>query len=185
MQTFTNITPTATPTTPTATPITAPAVVRLPVVVAFAGLALVALSPSVRADEIGDVGVDWLGGDIKIEAIEDPKVQGVTCHVSYFDRGLVDRLRNGQIFSDPSNSSIACRQTGPIVIGDIDRDDSGEEVFSQRTSLVWKSIEVTRIYDEERQTLVYLSHATEVKDGSAKMSLSTVPLFGQQVTWED
>ena len=185
MQTFTNITPTATPTTPTATPITAPAVVRLPVVVAFAGLALAALAASAPADEVGDVGVDWLGGDIKIEAIEDPKVQGVTCHVSYFDRGLVDRLRNGQIFSDPSNSSIACRQTGPIVIGDIDRDDSGEEVFSQRTSLVWKSIEVTRIYDEERQTLVYLSHATEVKDGSAKMSLSTVPLFGQQVTWED
>lgn len=140
--------------------------------------------PLAHADEVGDVSVDWLGGDIKIEAVEDPKVQGVTCHVSYFDRGLIDRLRNGQIFSDPSNSSIACRQTGPLVIGDIDRDEHGENVFAQRTSLIWKSIEVTRIYDEKRQTLIYLSHASQVKDGSAKMALSTVPLYGQLVTWE-
>ena len=138
-----------------------------------------------NADEIGDVNVDWLGGDIKIEALDDPKVQGVTCHVSYFDRGLIDRVRNGEIFSDPSNSSISCRQTGPIIIGNIDKGEGGERVFSKRTSLVWKSLRVTRIYDEEHETLVYLSHAAEVQNGSAKMSLSTVPLYGQDVTWED
>ncbi len=148
-------------------------------------LAGASFSASVQADEVGDVNVDWMGGDIKIEAVEDPKVKGVTCHISYFDRGLIDRVRNGEIFSDPSNSSIACRQTGPIVIGDIEMDEGGENVFSKRTSLVWKSLEVTRIYDEERQTLIYLSHASQVKDGSAKMALSTVPLFGQDVTWED
>lgn len=152
----------------------------------FAFLASMVLSSGgALADEIGDVNVDWLGGDIKIEAIDDPKVKGVTCHVSYFDRGLLDRVRNGQIFSDPSNSAISCRQTGPITIGDIEKDDGGEKVFSKRTSLLWKSVDVTRIYDEERKTLIYLSHATQVKDGSAKMALSTVPLYGQEVTWED
>ncbi len=151
----------------------------------FALLTTAALSSAVQADEVGDVNVDWMGGDIKIEAVEDPKVKGVTCHISYFDRGLIDRVRNGEIFSDPSNSSIACRQTGPIVIGDIERDEGGENVFSKRTSLIWKALQVTRIYDEERQTLIYLSHASQVKDGSAKMALSTVPLFGQDVTWED
>ena len=153
-----------------------------PVAIALGALAL---ASTAHADEVGEVGVDWLGGDIIVEAVEDPKVQGVTCHLSYFDRGLLDRVRNGEMFSDPSNSSIACRQTGPIVIGDIERDEGGEEVFSQRTSLVLKSLEVTRIYDEERETLIYLSHASEVKDGSAKMALSTVPLYGQDVTWED
>lgn len=148
-------------------------------------LATAALASFAMADEVGDVNVDWLGGDIKIEAVEDPKVSGVTCHISYFDRGIIDRVRNGEVFSDPSNSSISCRQTGELIIGDIDKSDDGENVFSKRTSLVWKSLEVTRIFDEERQTLIYLSHATEVKDGSAKMSLSTVPLFGQEVTWED
>ena len=153
--------------------------------VGFALLTTVAASLPLRADEIGDVNVDWLGGDIKVDAFEDPKVKGVTCHVSYFDRGLLDRVRNGQIFTDPSNSSISCQQTGPISIGDIDKGEGGEKVFSKRQSLVWKSVAVTRIYDEEHQTLIYLSHATQVKDGSAKMALSTVPLYGQQVTWED
>jgi len=149
------------------------------------GLSLVSLSTSVKADEVGDVNVDWLGGDIKIEAIADPKVKGITCHVAYFDRGIIDRVRNGEIFSDPSNSSVSCNQTGPIVIGDIEKDDGGENVFSKRTSLVWKSLKVTRIYDEENKTLIYLSHATEVQNGSAKMDISTVPLFGQDVTWSE
>ena len=147
------------------------------------GFALLNFSSSVSADEVGDVNVDWLGGDIKIEAIEDPKVKGITCHVSYFDRGIIDRVRNGEIFSDPSNSSVSCSQTGPIVIGDIEKDDGGENVFSKRTSLVWKSLKVTRVYDEENKTLIYLSHATEVQNGSAKMDISTVPLYGQDVKW--
>ena len=148
-----------------------------------AALAL-AITPAL-AEEVGDVSVDWLGGDVKIEAIQDPKVKGVTCHVSYFDRGLIDRLKNGNLFQDPSNNSIACRQTGPLVIGDIDRGDDGETVFKERQSIIWKSVKVTRVYDERNQTLIYLSHASQVQDGSAKMSLSTVPLYGQEVVWED
>ena len=148
------------------------------------GFSLMTFSPAM-ADEVGDVNVDWLGSDIKIEAIADPKVKGVTCHIAYFDRGLIERLRNGDMFSDPSNSSISCRQTGPLIIGDIEKDDGGESVFSKRTSLVVKTLKVTRIYDEENQTLIYLSHATELQNGSAKMSLSTVPLYGQKVTWSE
>lgn len=160
-----------------------PAVKRNTALIAL--LTVASLASPVQADEIGDVNVDWLGGDIKVEAFADPKVKGVTCHVSYFDRGLLDRVRNGQVFSDPSNSSISCQQTGPITIGDIDKGEGGEKVFSKRTSLVWKSLAVTRIYDKDNETLIYLSHATQVKDGSAKMALSTVPLYGQQVTWDD
>lgn len=141
-----------------------------------------ALAPA-RADEVGKVGVDWLGNDIIVEAIADPKVKGVTCHVTYFDRSVVDRLKNGNWFEDPSNSSIACRQTGPIAIGDIDLGKGGEEVFSQRISLIWKYQVVNRIYDKANDTLIYLSHSRQVKDGSAKMAISTVPLYGQKVEW--
>ena len=135
------------------------------------------------AQEVGEVGVDWLGNDIIIEAIRDPKVEGVTCHVSYFDRGVVDRLQKGNWFEDPSDSSISCRQTGPITIGDIDLSKEGEEVFKQGISLIWKKQVVNRIYDKANQTLIYLSHSRQVQDGSAKMSLSTVPLYGQEVVW--
>jgi CreA protein len=130
------------------------------------------------AQEVGRVGVDWTGNDIVIEAIPDPKVQGVTCHVAYFDRSVLDRLSNGNWFEDPSNSSIACRQTGPITVGKINTAPGGEEVFSRATSLVFKSLNVTRIYDQKNQVLIYLTHANDLSQGSAKMSISTVPLYG-------
>jgi len=131
-----------------------------------------------HAEQVGEVGVDWTGNDVLIEAVSDPKVEGVTCHVAYFDRGLFDRLSKGNWFEDPSNASIACRQTGPITIGDIDRDEDGEDVFSASRSIIFKSLRVKRIFDEDNQTLIYLVHANELVDGSAKLAISTVPLYG-------
>ncbi len=135
------------------------------------------LCAPLRSEVIGNVDVDWLGNDLIIEALDDPKVKGVTCHITYFERGIIDRLQKGNWFEDPSNSSISCRQTGPIEVGDIDRGDEGEEVFSQRRSIIFKSIRVKRIFDESHQTLIYISHARDVQNGSAKMSMSTVPLY--------
>lgn len=150
----------------------------------FAAAVLIAsLATPALAQQVGEVGVDWLGNDIIVEAFKDPKVDGVTCHVSYFERGVIDRLQKGNWFEDPSDSSIACRQTGPITIRDIDLDKDGEEVFNQGISLIWKQRVVNRIYDRTNDTLIYLSHSRQVQDGSAKMSLSSVPLYGQTVTW--
>ena len=42
---------------------------------------------------------------------------------------------------------------------------------------------VNRIYDKQNETLVYLSHSRQVQDGSAKMAITTIPLYGQDVTW--
>ncbi|KQZ81455.1 CREA protein [Mesorhizobium sp. Root157] len=148
---------------------------------AAAGIAI--LSGTAFAQEVGKVGVDWLGNDIVIEAVKDPKVEGVTCHVSYFDRGVIDRLQKGNWFEDPSDSSISCRQTGPIRIGDINLGEDGEEVFKQGISLIWKKQVVNRIYDKANDTLIYLSHSRQVQDGSAKMSITSVPLYGQAVEW--
>lgn len=146
--------------------------------IAVAAAASLSMS-SAAAEEVGKVGVDWLGNDIVVEAIADPDVKGVTCHVSYFERGLIDRLQKGNWFEDPSNSSIACRQTGPIEIGDIDFDEGGEEIFKNSRSLIWKKLVVKRIYDRPNNTLIYLSHSRQVQDGSAKMAISTVPLYGE------
>lgn len=139
--------------------------------------ALLAASPAV-AEQVGEVGVDWVGNDVIIEAIADPDVKGVTCHIAYFERGLIDRLSKGNWFEDPSNASISCRQTGPIEIGDIDMDEDGEDVFRTSRSIILKSLRVKRIYDRANQTLIYLAHAAELTDGSAKLSMSTVPLYG-------
>jgi len=102
-----------------------------------------------------------------------------------FDRSVIDRLTKGNWFENPSNSSISCQQTGPIVIGKIATGAKGEEVFSERVSLFFKSIAVRRIYDKTTDTLVYVAYSRQVKDASAKMGLSTVALFNANVTWSD
>lgn len=140
-----------------------------------AALAALMVSPA-RAEQVGEIGVDWAGNDIIVEAIEDPEVQGVTCHLAYFERGFIDRLANGNWFEDPSNSAIECQQTGPITIGDIDRSEDGEDVFRASRSIIFKTLRVKRIYDADRNTLVYISHGRELSQGSAKVSISTVPI---------
>jgi CreA protein len=151
---------------------------------ATAGLLALAAIPA-AAETVGKVGVDWIGNDIYIDAVTDPEVSGVTCHVTYFDRSVIDRLKKGNWFEDPSNNAISCQQTGPITIGDIELDREGEEVFKSGLSLIWKSLIVTRIYDKKNDTLIYLAHSRELTEGSAKMSISTVPLYGETVTWSN
>jgi len=146
-------------------------------------IALLATVSRVAAEDVGRFRNDWTGNGIVVEAVADPKVEGVTCHISRFSRSVIDRLTKGNWFVDPSNSSIACQQTGPMKIGDIDTGTSGEEVFSERLSLIFKSLAVRRIYDKKNNTLIYLVYSRQVKDASAKMSISTVPLYGHDVTW--
>jgi CreA protein len=150
----------------------------------MAALACIAgLVAPAGAEEVGSFTNDWIGNGIVVEAIADPKVDGVTCHMSRFDRSIIDRLSKGNWFEDPSNAAISCHQSGPITIRDIERGKGGEEVFSQRISLVFKSLGVRRIYDERNQTLVYVVYSRQITEGSAKMGISSVALVGQQVSW--
>ncbi|THV10660.1 CreA family protein [Rhizobium rhizophilum] len=150
---------------------------------AAAAVIFTATAVPASSEVVGKVGVDWVGNDIVVEAVTDPAVKGVTCHVTYFDRSLIDRLSKGNWFEDPSNNSIACRQTGPIEIGDIDLSEDGEEVFREGLSIIFKSLVVNRIYDKKNDTLIYLAHSRQVVEGSAKMAISTVPLFNENVVW--
>ena len=147
-------------------------------------LLLFALSACTGSDRAaGEFKNDWLGNEIKIDRLADPKVQGITCHIAYFDRGVWDRIGKGNWFEDPSNSSISCLKTGPVVIGKIDLDRSGEEVWDRGRSLIFKQLAVRRIYDPNSDTMMYVSFSRKPVDGSAKMSLSTVSLYDGDVTW--
>lgn len=126
--------------------------------------------------EVGDVSLGaFTTKDIKIDAFSDPIVTGVTCHVSSVEANLD--------LADPSDSSIACRQTGPItaeMIAQIDKSKNGEVLFTKSKSIFFKSMKIRRIYDAQSQTLMYLSYATKETSGSFKHSLSTVPLWGTE-----
>lgn len=125
-------------------------------------------------DEVGDVSLGLLTTkDIKLNVLVDPIVTGVTCHIASIEADLD--------FADPSDSSIACRQTGPItaeMIAAIDRAKDGEVVFRKSKSVFFKTMKVRRIFDPQSQTLMYLSYSTKEINGSYKHSLSTVPLWG-------
>lgn len=125
------------------------------------------------SDNVGDVSLGWFTTkDVKIEAVKDPKLNGVTCHISHIE-GNLD-------LSDPSDMSIACRQTGEITgqeIALIDKSKNGEIVFKESKSILFKSLKIRRIYDQENQSLIYLSYSTKESSGSHHHSLSTVPLY--------
>lgn len=125
---------------------------------------------------VGGFSNDIMGNQIRIEALRDPGVPGVVCHLAYFERSALDRLRKGNWFEDPSNTSIACQRSGAISLKGVDLGKGGEEIFSQRESLFFKRIALRRIVDLENRTILYVSHSREVIEGSAKMSLSTVSI---------
>lgn len=149
----------------------------------LAALTVLALVACSNPDSVGKVGVDWTGNDIAIDAVADPKVEGVVCHVSYFNRSFIDRMQQGNWFEDPSNSAIDCTAMGPLTVGDISLAKGGEEIFKQDRSLIIKDLVINRIYDAQNNALIYLAHTRQVMVGSAKMSISVVPLNGPDTTW--
>ena len=132
------------------------------------------------AEEIGEVSTVFklLSPDHKIvvEAFDDPKVAGVTCYLSRADAGGFKSMIG--VEEDPSDASIACRQVGPIKVQD--ELEEGEEVFKQRTSLIFKSMQVVRFFDAKRNVFVYLVYSDRVIEGSPKNSISAVPAM----TWD-
>ncbi len=125
------------------------------------------------SDNVGKVSLGlFTTKDVVVQALKDPSVSGVTCHVSYIEADLD--------FADPSNMSIACRQTGEITaeqLANIALSNKGEIIFKKSMSILFKRMKVRRIYDAKQKTLVYLSYSTKESSGSHHHSISTVPLY--------
>ena len=139
-------------------------------------VALLALPTSVRADDVGCTSTTFriFGPNDKVcvMAFDDPKIAGVSCHISQARTGGV---KGGLgVAEDPSRFAIACRQTGPITVPE--KLPKEESVFSESTSLIFKNTKVIRMFDEKRKTLVYVAISKRVIEGSPMNSLSTVPI---------
>ncbi len=132
---------------------------------------------SAFAEMIGSVNTNFhlvtRNDEIVIEAFDDPKVDGVACHLSRARRGGI----KGQLglAEDTSDASIACRQIGPIKMDEQMKDK--ETVFTQKTSLLFKTMQVVRFIDKKRNVLIYLVYSDKLVDGSPKNSISTVPIM--------
>ncbi|MDD5461559.1 MAG: CreA family protein [Methylococcales bacterium] len=144
---------------------------------AYCALFLVSLAPSVQSEEIGCITTTWklIGANHKVcvQAFDDPKVQGVACHISQAKTGGIAGTFG--VAEDPSQFSVSCRQVGPIVIdGKLPKE---ETAFSESTSLLFKDTKVTRLFDAKRNALVYVAISRRVIEGAPVNSISTVPIM--------
>lgn len=139
-------------------------------------LALLSLQ-NTFSEEIGSVDTAFklLGANHKIviEAFDDPLVDGVACHLSRAKTGGIKGSLG--LAEDRSDASIACRQVGPVKFKN--KLKQGQQVFTQKTSLVFKSMQVVRFYDAKRNTLIYLVYSDRVIEGSPKNAISSVPIL--------
>lgn len=110
-----------------------------------------------------------------VHAFDDPKVKGVTCYLSVVETGGVKGAVG--LAEDPNQTSIACRQTDEIVMGNIERSKEGEVVFSEKQSLFFKHLKVRRIYDEAKKVILYVAFSERILDGSYETGISAIPLY--------
>lgn len=137
---------------------------------AFTGMAALTASPQ-PALAIDSKVVGQLKGSglvfkdtLTIERFEDPKVKGVVLYISNFDRPVTEKFSKGNFFNDPSQASVACARTGQkvAIASTINKTTQGEEVFEESKSLLFKTLRVQRVYDEDKKTAVYVSYSTRL-----------------------
>ena len=137
---------------------------------------LLPFSIAVGAEEIGCSTTTWklIGANHKvcIYAYDDPKIPGVTCHISLARTGGIKGSFG--LAEDPSQFSLACRQVGPITLPD--KLNDGEVVFSESTSLIFKETKITRFLDKKRNVLVYMAISRKIIEGAPSNSISSVPI---------
>ena len=109
-----------------------------------------------------------------VSVFEDSQVPGVVCHISQARKGGWGQALG--LNEDPSNFSVACRQIGPINV-DLSKLRETQEVFSQKTSIFFKTTRIYRMVDKPRNTLIYLAISTKIVNGSPSNAISTVPIM--------
>ena len=137
-----------------------------------------ALAASDDPQRIGDVSTTFrvVGRNdrIVVDRYDDPKATGVSCYLSRAETGGI-RGTVG-LATDPSRFSIACRATGPVTVPD--KLPANEVVFGASANWLFKEIRVTRMWDAQKRTLVYLVWSTQALStgGSPYNSVSVVPV---------
>ena len=129
-------------------------------------------SPQTQIDAISTT-FRWFGPNDKIvvERYDDPKIANVSCYMSRADTG---GIKGGLGFAeDPSRFSIACRAVGPIAVPPGLR--KSEVIAFASASLFFKSFQIHRAFDAEKNVLVYTVVSTKLINGSPFNSISVVP----------
>ena len=147
------------------------------VVLAAAALSLAAIGVA-SADDLACISTTFNllspNDKVCVSDFDDPKVPGVTCFISQARKGGWGQPLG--LNEDPSNFSVACRQTGPIT-ANISKLPEREEAFSEKTSIFFKKTRIYRIPDAKRNILIYLAVSSKIIEGSPANAVSAVPVM--------
>ncbi len=147
----------------------------------FVCLFFVMTTMSVIAEQIGHVDINFklVGPDDKIviEAFDDPDVAGVTCYYSHAIKGGLKGAAG--LAEDSADASLDCKQTAHITLPEeiIKNTGKPQRVLKKRTSMLFKTLQIMRFYDQTRNTLVYLVYSDKILEGSPQNSISVVPVM--------
>ncbi len=141
---------------------------------ALAVLALGSASCERRRHVIGSVNTEFklIGPDHKIvlESYDDPKIGGITVFISKSQTGGIKGAVG--LAEDTSDASVAVRQTGPIKVKEAFK--NGEDVFTEKRSLLFKRLHVSRFWDAPHSSFIYVVWTDRVIKGSPNNSISAV-----------
>lgn len=138
----------------------------------------VAIPPFARADDLSCVSTTFNllspNDKVCVTDFDDPKVPGLTCYIAQARKGGWGQPLG--INEDPSRFSVTCRQTGPINT-DISKLPDDEEVFTEKTSIIFKATRIYRVLDRKHNTLIYLAVSSKIISGSPSNAISSVPIM--------
>jgi CreA protein len=103
---------------------------------------------------------------VALDRFDDDAIDGVACYLARARKGGIPGAVGTA--EDPSNLSLSCVAVGPIktknnaTLAEL----NGKRVFSERASILFKTIEVRRFFDAERGTLCYVAISTKLINGS-------------------
>ncbi|HLW71784.1 MAG TPA: CreA family protein [Candidatus Binataceae bacterium] len=139
-----------------------------------AGLLLSCRSGSETHHTVGSVNTAFklIGPDHKIiiESYDDPKIEGITVFISKSQTGGIKGAIG--LAEDTSDASVAVRQTGPIRVKETF--ENGEDAFTEKRSVLFKRLHVSRFWDAAHKSFVYLVWTDRLVNGSPHNSISAV-----------
>jgi CreA protein len=147
---------------------------RILVAVVVIGSAAALASCGPKPQVVGSVNTEFnlIGPDHKIviESYDDPKIDGITVFVSKSQTGGIKGAFG--LAEDTSNASVAVRQTGPIKVKEAF--ENGEDAFSEKRSLLFKRMHISRFWDAPHKSFVYVVWTDRLINGSPQNSISAV-----------
>eukprot|EP00890_Picochlorum_soloecismus_P000581 jgi/Picsp_1/1523/NSC_05001-R1_protein len=155
------------------------------VVLSLAGLCgLVSPGETLANEKIGEFGASGLipvpgvfRDTIQVVELDDPEVSNVSIYFTDYNRSIQEKL-GGDLFSDPSQSSISCVPLGKVAVRNAGkvRGSEGQEIFKESKALNLfqnKKTRIRRIYDEERNVIIYVAFSTRNTTSSDEGGVSS------------